>query len=110
MRLSLSALLLLCLAASAEEQRPLRFSVTESWAMPMIKIVDGQATGGILYVLQMCLVQKVGRRAEMLVLRVCAFNAGWSAAESTCAATSIQTGASNPIISTSGACLGSAPG
>ena len=52
MRLSLSALLLLCLAASAEEQRPLRFSVTESWAMPMIKIVDGQATGGILYVLQ----------------------------------------------------------
>lgn len=69
MRLSLSALLLLlCLAASAEEQRPLRFSVTESWAMPMIKIVDGQAAGGILYDLQMRLAQKVGRRAEMLVL------------------------------------------
>ncbi|MGK4340353.1 hypothetical protein ACSMFT_03265 [Ectopseudomonas oleovorans] len=69
MRLSLSALLfLLCLAASAQEQRPLRFSVSESWAMPMIKIVDGQATGGILYDLQMRLAQKVGRRAEMLVL------------------------------------------
>nr|WP_059391837.1 ABC transporter substrate-binding protein [Pseudomonas toyotomiensis] len=69
MRLSLCALLfLLCLAASAEEQRPLRFSVSESWAMPMIKIVDGQATGGILYDLQMRLAQKVGRRAEMLVL------------------------------------------
>ena len=69
MRLSLSALLfLLCLAASAQEQRPLRFSVSESWAMPMIKIVDGQATGGILYDLQMRLAQKVGRRAEMPVL------------------------------------------
>jgi polar amino acid transport system substrate-binding protein len=69
MRFSLSALLLLlCLAASAQEQRPLRFSVTESWAMPMISIVDGQVRGGILYDLQMRLAQKVGRRAEMLVL------------------------------------------
>lgn len=69
MRLSLSALLLLlCLAASAQEQRALRFSVSESWAMPMIQIVDGQATGGILYDLQIRLAQKVGRRAEMLVL------------------------------------------
>lgn len=69
MRLLLPVLLLLLGAATAaEEQRPLRFSVTESWAMPMIRIVDGQATGGILYDLQMRLAQKVGRRAQMLVL------------------------------------------
>ena len=46
----------------------MRFSVSESSAMPMIDVVDGQATGGILYDLQMRLAQKVGRRAQMLVL------------------------------------------
>jgi len=46
----------------------LHFSVNESWAMPMVSIVDGQARGGILYDLQLRLAQKVGRRAEMLVL------------------------------------------
>jgi polar amino acid transport system substrate-binding protein len=59
-------LILLSLGASAEE-RPLRFSVSESWAMPMIQIEHGQATGGILFDLQQRLAEKVGRRAEMLV-------------------------------------------
>lgn len=69
MRLSLCILLvLLSLASAAQERRALHFSVTESWAMPMVDIVDGQATGGILHDLQMRLAQKVGRRAEILVL------------------------------------------
>ena len=61
------AFLLLC-AASVAEERPLRFSVIESWAMPLIKVENGAATGGIIYDLQMRLAEKVGRKAEMLVL------------------------------------------
>jgi polar amino acid transport system substrate-binding protein len=60
------ALILLSLGTGAEE-RPLRFPVSDSWAMPMIHIEHGQATGGILYDLQQRLAEKVGRRAEMLV-------------------------------------------
>ncbi len=60
-------LLLLC-ACSAAEERPLRFSVIESWAMPLVSVENGEATGGIIYDLQMRLAEKVGRRAEMLVL------------------------------------------
>lgn len=62
---------LIVLAVSAiatAEERPLRFSVTESWAMPMMRIENGQATGGILYDLQHRLAQKVGRRAELQVM------------------------------------------
>ncbi|WP_240008825.1 substrate-binding periplasmic protein [Aquipseudomonas campi] len=67
MRLLPLALLLLSATLGAEE-RPLRFSVIESWAMPMMQIDNGKATGGILYDLQMRLAQKVGRRAELLVM------------------------------------------
>ncbi|SEP59993.1 polar amino acid transport system substrate-binding protein [Pseudomonas cuatrocienegasensis] len=62
------ACLLLVGKATADEQRPLRFSVSDSWAMPMMQIVEGQATAGILYDLQLRLAQKVGRQAELLVL------------------------------------------
>lgn len=58
----------LSLATTAQEPPPLRFSVTESWAMPMIRIEDGRATSGVLYDLQMRLAEKVGRRAELLVM------------------------------------------
>ncbi|MNY03018.1 hypothetical protein D3C86_1356150 [compost metagenome] len=67
MRCMSLALILLSLGTSAEE-RPLRFSVSDSWAMPMIHIENGQATAGVLYDLQQRLAEKVGRRAEMLVL------------------------------------------
>lgn len=60
------ALILLSLGTGAEE-RPLRFSVSEGLAMPMIHIEHGQATRGVLYDLQQRLAEKVGRRAEMLV-------------------------------------------
>lgn len=67
MRLLLLALLLLSAALGAEEL-PLRFPMSESWAMPMMQLDDGKATGGIIYDLQLRLAQKVGRRAEMLVM------------------------------------------
>ncbi len=68
MRLLPIALLLFCAQVLAEE-RPIRFSVTESWAMPMMRYdAQGQAAGGILFDLQSRLAQKIGRRAEMPVL------------------------------------------
>ncbi len=61
------ALVLFC-ACSAAEERPLRFSIIESWAMPLIEVQNGEATSGIIYDLQTRLAEKVGRRAQMLVL------------------------------------------
>lgn len=67
MRLILLSLLLIC-SEIAAQPRPLRFSITESWAMPLIRLEHGRPTGGILYDLQTRLAQKLGRKAEMLVL------------------------------------------
>lgn len=67
MRFIALALLVICSSLAAEE-RPLRFSVSESSTMPMVRIEDGQATGGILYDLQMRLAEKVGRPAQLMVL------------------------------------------
>ncbi len=67
MRSIVLALLVICSPLAAEE-RALRFSITESSTMPMVRIEDGQATGGILYDLQMRLAEKVGRRAQVMVL------------------------------------------
>ena len=64
----LLAIALLVSAAVVAEERPLRFSVSESWVMPMMNIENGQATGGILYDLQTRLAEKVGRRAEQLLM------------------------------------------
>lgn len=68
MRILLLALLLPLCAPLFAQERPLRFSITESWSMPMIHIENGKATGGILFDLQTRLAQKVGRSAEMLVM------------------------------------------
>lgn len=67
LRLLPLVLLLLCSGTLAAE-RPLRFSVIESWGMPMMRYEQGRAVGGILYDLQMRLAQKVGRRAELMVM------------------------------------------
>lgn len=64
----LPAALLLYMADTLAAERALRFSVSESWAMPMIRIEQGQAVGGILFDLHTRLAQKVGRQAEQLVL------------------------------------------
>lgn len=62
-----AALVLLSLGCVAEE-RPLRFSITESGVMPLVDIRNGKAVGGILYDLPMRLAEKLGRRAELLVM------------------------------------------
>ncbi|CAN7225182.1 hypothetical protein LJR071_000772 [Pseudomonas sp. LjRoot71] len=65
----LPALLLLALSHSAcAEERALRFSINDSWAMPMVHIENGQAVAGILVDLQQRLAAKVGRKAELLVM------------------------------------------
>ncbi len=67
MRILWLTLLLLSPLLCADE-RPLRFAVSEGWAMPMMRIEEGRATGGILYDLQIRLAEKVGRRAELMVM------------------------------------------
>lgn len=67
MRFLAVALLLLCSPTFAAE-RALRFSVTESWAMPLMRYEQGHAAGGILFDLHTRLAQKVGRLAEQPVL------------------------------------------
>ncbi|NVZ73022.1 substrate-binding periplasmic protein [Pseudomonas costantinii] len=67
MRVALGALWMIslaCLAAPA----PLRFSVSDSWAMPMAQLEDAQPTQGILYDLMLSLATQVGRPAEFHVL------------------------------------------
>ncbi|WP_025854259.1 ABC transporter substrate-binding protein [Pseudomonas sp. CHM02] len=67
MRVVLGALWMIttaCLAAPA----PLRFSVSDSWAMPMVQLEDGRPTQGILYDLMLSLATQVGRPAQFHVL------------------------------------------
>lgn len=65
----LPALLLLALSHGAcADQRALRFSINDSWAMPMVRIENGQAVEGILVDLYRRLAAKVGRQADMLVM------------------------------------------
>jgi ABC-type amino acid transport substrate-binding protein len=47
---------------------PLRFSVAESWSMPLIQLDDYQPTSGILFDIMQSLSRQVGMRAEFHVL------------------------------------------
>ncbi|WXL24740.1 transporter substrate-binding domain-containing protein [Ectopseudomonas mendocina] len=65
----LIAVCLLAISTSLQaEQSPLRFAVNDSWAMPMLRIENDRAVGGILFDLQQRLAAKVGRRARFVVL------------------------------------------
>ncbi|WP_459748094.1 substrate-binding periplasmic protein [Pseudomonas sp. 3A(2025)] len=52
----------------AASEPPLRFSVTESWSMPLIRIEGHQPTTGILFDIMQSLARQVGRTAEFHVL------------------------------------------
>lgn len=67
MRVILCALLLVASQALAA-QAPLRFSIADSWAMPLVQIEDGQPRQGILYDMMARLAQQLGRPAEFHVL------------------------------------------
>jgi ABC-type amino acid transport substrate-binding protein len=66
-QIALSALLLLTQPSGAAEP-VLRFSVAESWSMPLIQLDDHQPTSGILFDIMQSLSRQVGREAEYHVL------------------------------------------
>lgn len=57
--------LLAALPATATENdaTPLRFSVMESWSMPLIRLERGQPIDGIVYDITRSLARQVGRKA-----------------------------------------------
>lgn len=67
MRVVLGALWMIT-TASLAAPAPLRFSVSDSWAMPMMHLQDGRPTQGILYDLILSLATQVGLPAEFHVL------------------------------------------
>lgn len=58
----LLALLLLWSAHCLAEQPVLRFSVAESWSMPLVRIEADQPVGGLVYDLIEALAKEVGVR------------------------------------------------
>jgi len=67
MRWATGALLGISLSATAAEP-PLRFAVSDSWAMPMIQLERNRPTQGILLDLMLSLATQVGVPAEFHVL------------------------------------------
>ncbi|WP_229636117.1 substrate-binding periplasmic protein [Pseudomonas syringae] len=60
--------LLLLSQASASAEPPLRFSVADSWSMPLIQLDEGEPTSGILFDIMQSLARQSGLRAEYHVL------------------------------------------
>lgn len=67
MRSALGALLLLSTGCFAAEV-PLRFAITDGWAMPMVQMERGRPTQGILPDIMISLATQVGMPAEFHVL------------------------------------------
>ncbi|MGY2229774.1 ABC transporter substrate-binding protein [Pseudomonas tolaasii] len=67
MRVVLGALWMISLVSLAAPA-PLRFAVSDSWAMPMAEVEDDRPTQGILYDLMLSLATQVGHPAEFHVL------------------------------------------
>ena len=67
MRRALCALLLLAGPCLASEP-PLRFAVSESWTMPLMRLDNGVPSEGILYDIMRSLARQVGTTAELHVL------------------------------------------
>lgn len=67
MRWAMGALLGISLSATAAEP-PLRFAVSDSWAMPMVQLERNRPTQGILFDLMLSLATQVGAPAEFHVL------------------------------------------
>lgn len=55
---------LLLIAPAQAEQPVLRFSVAESWSMPLIRFEDGQPVEGMLFDLMQAVAQEAGARPE----------------------------------------------
>ncbi|WP_341304878.1 transporter substrate-binding domain-containing protein [Pseudomonas sp. TMP25] len=68
LKVLLTLLLLMLSAAPFAEERPIRFSVNDSWAMPMVRIKNGRTVEGILVDLQQRMAAKIGRKAAFMVM------------------------------------------
>jgi polar amino acid transport system substrate-binding protein len=66
--LSVAVSLLFFSALAQAAERPLRFSVSDSSTMPMIHLENGQPVDGILHDLHRRIAEKLGRKAEQLVM------------------------------------------
>lgn len=67
MRVVLGALWMISLTSLAAPA-PLRFAISDSWAMPMVQVEDERPTQGIMYDLMLSLATQVGRPAEFHLL------------------------------------------
>lgn len=67
MRVVLGALWMIT-TASLAAPAPLRFSISDSWAMPMVQVENGQPTQGILYDVMSSLATQLGLPARFQVL------------------------------------------
>ncbi|MBK4992339.1 ABC transporter substrate-binding protein [Pseudomonas sp. S37] len=65
---TLLALLLLWTTSSLAEQPVLRFSVAESWGMPLVRIEGDQPVEGLVYDLMQAMAREVGVRPEFHVM------------------------------------------
>ncbi|WP_426113285.1 substrate-binding periplasmic protein [Pseudomonas sp. DSP3-2-2] len=68
MRDLLLSVLLVISGSSFAAETPLRFSIADSWSMPLVNIVNNQPNDGILFDIMQSLAAQVGRRAEYHVL------------------------------------------
>ncbi|WP_010490286.1 substrate-binding periplasmic protein [Pseudomonas sp. S9] len=60
--------LLLLATWSRAEQRPLNFSIPDSWGMPLVDLDNGQATRGFVFDLENRLADRVNRQARFIVV------------------------------------------
>lgn len=67
-KLLLTLLLPTLSAVTSASERTIRFSINDSWAMPMARIEQGRAVEGFLVDLQQRMAAKIGRKADMLVM------------------------------------------
>lgn len=68
MRELVLSILLVVSGSSFAAETPLRFSIADSWSMPLVNIVDNQPIDGILFDIMQSLARQVGRTAEYHVL------------------------------------------
>lgn len=64
----LLSILLVISSSSFAAETPLRFSIADSWSMPLVNIVNNQPNDGILFDIMQSLARQVGRPAEYHVL------------------------------------------
>lgn len=62
------AALMLLSSGSIAAQTPLRFAISDSWAMPMVQIDQGKPTQGILHDMMVSLATQVGHPVEFHVM------------------------------------------